>query len=215
MARRIRRGTAVAARRFVATNRRSQDDAVTRVRAQPLPPPLPPHALPTRRMAAVPPPRPVVFATGTQPAAIRYEPPRPGVIASGIPSMTDLTALAVAIAHETSFDRAAIRLQDETRKLARATEALCVVFDWPRRAAWTMSGPIVNESVKELVAGVAGSGQRSIINNALLQPIGPAPSRVVLALRKPPGATFTVQEIAIISTIAIGVTSSLYRLLDR
>ncbi len=142
-------------------------------------------------------------------------PARPGVIATGVPSMTALTDLAKAIASESSFERAAARLQQEACKLARAAEALCVVFDWPRRAAWTITGPIANESVKELVAEVAGSGHRSIIGNALLEPIGPAPSRAVLALRKPTGATFSVSDIAMISTLALGLASSIDRLISR
>ena len=151
-----------------------------------------------------------MFATGTVTNAAK-----PGVLATGAPSMTDLSALATMIASESSFERAAIRLQRDACRLARAAEALCVVFDWPRRAARTVQGPIANESVKELVAQVAGSGHRSIIGNALLEPIGPAPSRAVLALRKPTGATFSAQEIAMISTLALGLATSIDRLIQR
>lgn len=167
------------------------------------PPPLP-------RAARALPPLPSAFAVGTVANAAR-----PGVLATGIPSMTELTALARTIATEISFEHAALRLQRETCRLVRATEAMCVVFDWPRRAAWTLQGPITNESVKELVAQVAGSGHRSIIGNALLEPIGPAPSRVVLALRKPTGATFSVQEVAMISTLTLGLATSFDRLSRR
>jgi hypothetical protein len=165
-----------------------------------------------------------MFAVGTVTSAQRYDAvtdrqpsiaARPGVMATGVPSMTDLTSLAKAIANESSFERAAVRLQHEACRLARAAEALCVVFDWPRRAAWTVQGPIANESVKELVAQVAGSGHRSIIGNALLEPIGPAPSRAVLALRKATGATFSVSEIAMISTLALGLATSIDRLINR
>jgi hypothetical protein len=165
------------------------------------------------RPAAIMPAMPAMFA-GT-PAAPRFDAnaARPGVIASGIPSMTDLTELARAIASEQSFEHAALRLQNEARRLVRVSEVLCVAFDWPRRAAWTLAGPIANVQVKELIAEVAGSGHRSIINSALLEPIGPAPSRAVLALRKPTGATFSVQEIAMVSTLALGLASSIDRLL--
>lgn len=140
-------------------------------------------------------------------------PARPGVIASGIPSISDLTALARAIANENDFDRAARRLQFEACRLAQATEALCVVFDWPRRIAWTVQGVIGNEQVRELVAAVAGSGRRSILGNALLQPIGPTPSRAVLALRKPIGATYSVSEVAMVSALATGIAPSIDRLI--
>lgn len=155
------------------------------------------------------PPAPRVFATGTVTSA------KPGTMSTGVSSMTDLTTLARAIASESSFERAAVRLQAEACRLVRAAEGLCVVFDWPRRAAWTVNGPIANEAVKELIAEVAGSGHRSIIGSALLEPIGPAPSRAVLALRKPTGATFSSQEIAMVSTLAMGLATSIDRLVNR
>ena len=138
-------------------------------------------------------------------------PAQPGAI----PSITDLTNLARGIATEINFERAALRLQRDAARLANAVEAVCVVFDWPRRAAWTVRGAINNESVKELVAEVAGSGRRSVVGNALLQPIGPAPARAVLALRKPPGATFTIAEISMISVLTDGLASSINRLVTR
>jgi hypothetical protein len=205
-----------AARSAPMTSRSSEESAasMTTLRGAPLPLRRVPMATPAR---PAPPPIPYgvtapvrVFAAGTVTNAAR-----PGVLATGIPSMTDLTALARAIANESSFERAAKRLQIEACKLTRAAEALCVVFDWPRRAAWTIQGPIGNEQVKELVAQVAGSGHRSIIGNALLEPIGPAPSRAVLALRKPTGATFSHQEIAMISTLALGLAASIDRLINE
>lgn len=169
-----------------------------------------PSATPPRRVPLPTPPRPGMFAAGTVTDAAR-----PGVLATGIPSMTSLTALARAIATEISFERAAQRLQQEACRITRASEALCVMFDWPRRIAYTLQGTITNDSVKELVADVAGSGRRSLIGNALLEPLGPAPSRVVLALRKPPGGTFSTQEIAMISTLALGLATSFDRLVTR
>ena len=210
---------AVATRHRVVAVKKLRHDAVTNVDLvwKTQPPPLPQRRMPMATPARPAPPPPRVFAAGTVTNAAR-----PGMLMTGVTStvrpevsMTDLTALARTIAAEQSFDRAAIRLQHEACRLVRATEALCVVFDWPRRAAWTVQGPIVNESVRELVAQVAGSGRRSILGNALLEPIGPAPSRVVLALRKPTGATFSVQEVAILSTLALGLAASFDRLISR
>ena len=43
-------------------------------------------------------------------------------------------------------ERAAQRLQQEACRITRASEALCVMFDWPRRIAYTLQGPIGNEN---------------------------------------------------------------------
>ena len=129
--------------------------------------------------------------------------------------MRDLAALASAITAETSFQRAAFRLQMGARWLTGAAEGVVAVFDWKRRTAWTLQGTITNPSVKDLVAQVAGSGQRSVLGNALLEPIGPSPARVVLALRKPHGGHFTNSEIAMMNALSMHIAPSLERLLGR
>lgn len=141
---------------------------------------------------------------------------RPGVIASPLspaplPSMHDLAEIARAIAIEETFEAAARRLEREARRLTRASEALCVAFDWGRRRAWSAQGPIANEAVVELVAQVAGSGRWSMIGNALVVPIGQTPARAVIALRR--HGTFQLAEAGMVSALAGGVAPSIERLL--
>ncbi|MDB4960397.1 MAG: hypothetical protein JWP01_396 [Myxococcales bacterium] len=169
----------------------------------------------------------------TVPPALRPLPARPGVLASGtttsavpvrplaplpakqpmpaMPPMHELTAIAVSIAAETTFDGAALRLQREVSRLTGATEALCVAFDWPRRLARTVTGIIGSEHVTELVAQVAGSGRRALLGNALLVPIGPAPARAVLALRR--ATAFQPLEAELVAGLAHGVSATFERLL--
>ena len=124
--------------------------------------------------------------------------------------MFELAEISKAIAAEVTFDAAAARLELEARKLTRSAEALCVAFDWAHRRAWTARGPIANEAVKELVAQVAGSGKWSMFGNALIVPIGRAPARAVLALRR--AGTYQLAEAGMISALAGGVAPPIERL---
>lgn len=142
--------------------------------------------------------------------------PRPGVIATPLspaplPSMHDLAEVSRAIAAEATFAGAARRLELEARRITRSTEALCVAFDWARRAAWSAQGPIGNEAVVDLVAQVAGSGRWSMIGNALVVPIGQAPARAVIALRRT--GTYQLAEAGFMSALAGGIAPAIERLL--
>ena len=125
--------------------------------------------------------------------------------------MQELSAVARAIAAERTFRDAACRLQRELGRLTRSAEALCVAIDWPRRIAWTADGRVTSEPVMELVVQVAGSGRRALIGNALVAPIGCAPARAVIALRR--STPFRSPEIELVAGIANGVASAFDRLL--
>jgi len=176
--------------------RRIRPEAVTPVeliwRVPPPPPPLP---LPL----PLPPPLPVA---------------RAGVMSTplAMPSMHDLATIARNLAAESSLLAAVVRLQRDVGRLLRVTDTLCVWLDWPRRIAWTLSGRL-GVQVHELVMQVAGSGHRTIVGSALVEPIGPAPTRSVLALRKPPGMTFGRDELAMIGALAAGIAPALDRLI--
>lgn len=142
--------------------------------------------------------------------------PRGGVIATPLapaplPTMHDLAEVARAISSESSFTAAARRLEIETKRMTRSTEALCVAFDWARRAAWSAQGPIANHAVVDLVAQVAGSGRWSMFGNALVVPIGQAPARAVIALRRT--GTYQLAEAGLISALAGGIAPAIERLL--
>ena len=140
--------------------------------------------------------------------------PRAGVMAtplSPLPSMHDLAAVSRAIAAAETFASAARTLELEARRLTHSTEALCVAFDWARRTAWSAQGPIASQAVVELVAQVAGSGRWSMIGNALVVPIGQAPARAVIALRRI--AIYQLAEAGLVSALAGGVAPAIERLL--
>lgn len=148
------------------------------------------------------------------PPVLPLAPARPGILASplsSLPSMQELTDIARAISAETTFRAAALRLQREVSRLTRSAEAICVAFDWPRRVAWTADGLVASNQVKELVAQVAGSGRRALIGNALVAPIGVAPARAVIALRR--ATPYRSPEIELVAGLASGVAPVFGRLL--
>ena len=153
---------------------------------RPVPPPLPPP-LPRARLG--------VLATPLPP----------------LPSMQELANVSRAITAEVTFEDAARRLEQESRRLTRSSEARCVVFDWVRRRAWSGGVAVTNSSVIDLVADVAGSGKWSMIGNALVVPIGSAPARAVLALRRP--GNYQGHEAGMVSALCGGVAPAIERLL--
>lgn len=140
--------------------------------------------------------------------------PRGGVLAtpfSPLPTMHDLAEVSRAITAETTFADAAARLEREARAMTRSTEALCVAFDWARRSARSAQGPIGNQAVVDLIAQVAGSGRWSMFGNALIVPIGQAPARAVLALRRT--STYQLAEAGLVSALCGGIAPAIERLL--
>lgn len=140
-------------------------------------------------------------------------PARAGVMATPLPplpSMQELAGVSRAVAAEATFADAARRLEHEARRLTRSSEALCVALDWARRRAWSADGEISNPAVIDLVADVAGSGKPSLIGNALVVPIGSAPARAVLALRRP--GTYQRHEAGMVSALCGGVAPVFERL---
>jgi len=148
------------------------------------------------------------------PPVLPLAPARPGVLATPLtskPSLHELAAIARAIGAEVTFRDAALRLERELCRLTRCGEGLCVAFDWPRRVAWTAHGAVADQ-VTELVAQVAGSGRCALIGNAVIAPIGPAPARAVIALRR--ATAFRPPEIELVAGLARGVAATFERLLS-
>lgn len=147
------------------------------------------------------------------PPVLPFMPAKPGVLATPLAaSMHELADIARAISAETTFPSAALRLQRELCRLTRSAEGVCVAFDWARRRASTAEGTVVSEQVVELVAEVAGSGRRTLTANALLVPIGPAPARAVIALRRT--TAFRPPEVELVAGLANGVAPAFQRLLS-
>lgn len=139
---------------------------------------------------------------------------RPGVMATpmAMPSMHDIAALARDLTNERSLVAAALRLQRELCRLLRVSDVLCIWIDWPRDTTWTVSGKL-GAQVHVLVTQVAGTGRRQIVASTLFEPLGPPPSRSVLALRKPPGTSFAESELAMLSALAVGISPTLDKLI--
>ena len=98
--------------------------------------------------------------------------------------MRDLSMIARNIATASSLGSGVVQLQRDICKLLHVTDALCIWIDWPRRTAWSVTGKL-GVQVQELVLDVAGSNRHKLINNTLVEPIGPCPARAALALRRP------------------------------
>jgi hypothetical protein len=130
----------------------------------------------------------------------------------GMPSMHELANVAKHVANASSLVAAAAQLQRDACKLLRVTNAACIWIDWPRRTASTLEGRL-GEQLEELVLEVAGCGRRSLIGSSLVEPLGPPPTRAVLALRKPTGTTFDSSELTLIRTLAAGIAPALDRLI--
>jgi hypothetical protein len=93
-----------------------------------------------------------------------------------------------------------------------ATDVLCVWMDWPRRVACSASG-LVSPRLQELVPEVAGSGRRTVLPNAILEPIGAAPARGVLVVKGAANQVLQTHVLRLISRIAARIAPSLDRLI--
>ena len=130
-----------------------------------------------------------------------------------VPSMLELSAATRAVAAEPVLRSAVAALQREACRLTRSREATVVTFDWDKRTAWTLDGSLMSGEVRALVTRVAGGGQREVSGSSLIEPIGGAPARAVLALRRAPGERFGEDDVALIAALAGSVAATINRLL--
>ncbi len=189
---------------------RSPLGVVSSVSGKRLPPPFP-----TRALHSVPP------DDNARPDTIRDELPEAPepvwrVARTGpmpvLPAMHDLTAIVRMLAGETSLHAAVVKLQREACRLLQLTDALCVWLDYAHGTATSVTGR-VSSQIHDLVRDVASSGRRSMLGSAVIEPIGPPPSRSVILLRRPTGIAFQPSELAMIGTLASGIAPALDRLL--
>lgn len=142
--------------------------------------------------------------------------PEPSRLASGtgfhspVRGMLELSAATRAVAAEPDLRSAIAALQREACALSQSREATVVLFDGP---ASTLKGPITTDEFCEIVTRVARRGRRELYESALVEPIGSAPCRAVLALWRPAGAAFEPQDISLLAALVGGVTATLHRLL--
>jgi hypothetical protein len=122
--------------------------------------------------------------------------------------MQGLTQIVAVLGRELDLRAAVAQLQKRIAGALKLRDALCFWIDWPNRIAWTLSGR-VHHGVEEQVIEVAGSGKRSMLAGAVIEPIGPPPTRAVLALRKPSGIVFTPNDLIVIQTLAQSIAPAL------
>lgn len=148
------------------------------------------------------------------PPVLPLAPAKPGVLAThaarGTPSR-DLAGIARALDGTRTLEQAAHCLEQEVCRALLASDAIVLWIDWPLRLVFSAAGR-ASPSVAELVLDVAGSGKRALVEGAVIEPIGAPPARVVLALRKPQGVTFSRDELAAIGALSIGIAPKLDRL---
>lgn len=128
--------------------------------------------------------------------------------------MLELSAAMRAVAAESELWPAIAVLQREARALLRSREATVALYDRVHRTAWTLDGAVTADVFRELVARVAERGRREMFGHALVEPIGSAPARAVLAVRSPTDR-FAPEDIALVAALTGGVAATLGRLLGR
>jgi hypothetical protein len=118
--------------------------------------------------------------------------------------------LAAALARETALANAVPMIEREAQRLTGATMAVCVFIGWVHRVAWTVHGHALSHEVIELVAKVAGSGHRAVSSHTIVEPIGRAPARAVLVVRRDDG--FRAPDVVVLGTLAATVAPTIDRL---
>jgi hypothetical protein len=130
-----------------------------------------------------------------------------------LPSMLELSAAARAVVAETRLPSAIGVLQREVCWLTRSQKATVMTFDGARRTVWSIDGLVSSKEIREIVARVASRGQREVFDHALIEPIGRAPARAVLALWRTHAARFEDDDVALVGALVGSVAATINRLI--
>lgn len=160
---------------------------------------MPPTMVWTRPVHPPPVPAPAL-GQGSAPAQLGLTPP----------IEREVFELARRVALQADLPAATRVLHHGLARLTDSSDAMCVFFDAALCSAWALPDGkeprTLDDQVQQLVAQVAGSGRRAVLGRALVEPVGPAPSRAVLVLRRPPtGAAYGDFEIATVAAIAASI----------
>ncbi|HEX3765108.1 MAG TPA: hypothetical protein VHW23_40710 [Kofleriaceae bacterium] len=129
--------------------------------------------------------------------------------------MLALSAATRAVAAESQLRPAAAMLQREACRLTGASSATLIAIDPARGTLWTGGDTTVSDEIWRVVTRVAATGQRAVLGQVLLEPIGGPPACAVLALRRRAGERFEVDDLALVAALVGGVAATLHRLIDR
>jgi len=145
--------------------------------------------------------------------------PRPAaetlVPSSPLRSMLALSAATRAVAAESQLRPAAAMLQREACLLTGASSATMIAIDRARGTLWTGDDSTVSDEIRRVMVHVADTGQRAMLGQVVLEPIGAPPASAVLALRRGVGERFEVDDLALVAALVGGVAATLHRLIDR
>jgi len=114
------------------------------------------------------------------------------------------------IAMQADLSAATRALQQGMSQLTDSPDAMCVLFDPAQGSAWAVpdgNAPRkIDHRAQQLIAQVAVSGQRALLGRALIEPVGPAPARAVLVIRRSPASpAYGAHEVVTLAAIAAAV----------
>nr|HEX4318794.1 HlyD family efflux transporter periplasmic adaptor subunit [Kofleriaceae bacterium] len=120
--------------------------------------------------------------------------------------------LARRVALQPDVESAVRVLRTGAARLVNAPDVGCLFHDprspMPELPAGTV--PSIHDQAQHVVARVARTGERIALANALVEPVGPAPARAVLVVRRPAGhPPFGPLELALVQAIARAVAGIL------
>jgi hypothetical protein len=136
-----------------------------------------------------------------------------GAFASPVPSMLELSAATRAVAAEAQLRPAIAVLQREVCWLTRSQKARVMTFDGVRHTVWALDGLVSCGEIRELVTRVATRGKREVFAHALIEPIGSAPARAVLALWRTQATRFEPDDVALVTALVGGIAATINRLI--
>jgi biotin carboxyl carrier protein len=172
--------------------------------------PAPPRA-PARRLPAPPPPHPAReprIAT----ALAHGSAPQPLVLPPALGR--DVFQLARRVALQSDLSAAVRVLRQGLVQLTLSQDASCIFIEPEPASVWMPPDGdqplVVNDQVEQLIAQVATSGRRVAAGAVIVEPVGAAPARAVLVLRRPPPRDpYGPLELAIVAAIASAVAGIL------
>ncbi len=165
--------------------------------------------------------RPDKVAAGSGPKVLAQQPhaglaPQPDVLPAPTPALTpvlerEVFQLIRRVALQADLASAVLLQRQGLARLVAAPAAGCRVPDPSAPLApQPPPGASAHEQAKHVIAHVATTGQRIVLSHAIVEPVGPAPTRAVLVLRRTPAAPpFGGFELGVAAAIARGVAGVL------